>query len=447
MKRFYKLATALALLIISTQGFSQNIFNGTQKEALMHYWPAELNRIKKIYGDNAQFTAAFRSYYNNIFSSDQLAYNKLIVQNKLNEAQANAYISALAMKYDSLHAMFTMLANSQLAILAQYGKKQSVKQTETGCNPTDSNLSFQYGTLTGWNAYYAVNSSTSSKDNITGIVGGGCGSVTGAANDPNTNLSGRPTDYQVIIIDSGTDALAPSIALVPSGNGSHSVRLGDSTNPDQGVAILSQTFPVDSANSAFAYSYAVLLENPAGHTYTEQPFFSVILLDQNNDTISNLFIAADNAGKAGFDSVYYTANSDYVYYKNWTFEAVPLTKYIGQCVTARFMIADCALGGHFGYGYINSSVGPTGINEVEDKNSIKVYPVPVSKTLYINSTNTFKATSVRVYDMMGKELMRKDISFKTNTESLDVSTLANGTYLLILSDGKTTSQAKFTVMQ
>src|SRR6185312_5501174 len=40
---------------------------------------------------------------------------------------------------------------------------------------------------------------------------------------------------------------------------------------------------------------------------------------------------------------------------------VPLKHYLGQCVTVVFEVGDCALGGHFGYAYIDASCAPLAI--------------------------------------------------------------------------------------
>ena len=44
-----------------------------------------------------------------------------------------------------------------------------------------------------------------------------------------------------------------------------------------------------------------------------------------------------------------------VVYKPWSSVGLDLSGYIGQNVTLRFTTYDCALGGHFGYAYIDGS--------------------------------------------------------------------------------------------
>jgi hypothetical protein len=329
-----------------------------------------------------------------------------------------------------------------------YASTQNHKNPTSTCYPSDSNIGFEKGTLSGWNAYYAINNSSSSF-NLSAPVGGTCGNVTGAANDPTTNMgTAGTTDYQVSIMTGGTDPLATVIPRVSPTGGNYSVRVGDSTNPDQGVAILNQEFTVTAANAQFQYQYAVLLENPIGHTYSEQPFFSVLFLDQNGDTIKSAyqFIVASSANKAGFDSVFYAGNNDYAYYKNWTSNTVSLASYIGQCVTVQFEVGDCSLGGHFGYAYIDASVAPLGINEVQDNSSFSVYPVPATNKLNVTIANySFTPKQATVYDITGRAVFTENVNMQKNAITLDVSRLDNGVYTLMLTDGNTKRQTKFII--
>lgn len=241
-----------------------------------------------------------------------------------------------------------------------------------GCD----NIGFEQGTLNSWNAYYAYNNNPGfNYFNITNITGGPAGPVTTAANDvltsnisyynaivgPNSN-----PDYQ-IFVKSGvqTDALVPAITQVSPYGGLYSVMLGDSTQVNYGVAILSKTFLVKPGNTDFTYQYAVVLENPYSHGYYQQPFFEVALLDQNGDTIPSCgtyFVVSSGGQLAGWNPVFVPPNGsiggDTAYYKNWTVVSFPLKKYMGQCITIVFETGDCGKGGHFGYAYVDASCSP-----------------------------------------------------------------------------------------
>ncbi|NNM94728.1 MAG: PKD domain-containing protein [Bacteroidia bacterium] len=238
------------------------------------------------------------------------------------------------------------------------------------------NIGFEQGTLDGWNAYYGYNNNPGvNLFNITNITGGPAGPVTQAANDVLTsnpsyyNSQVGPNsspDYQ-IFVKSGlqTDALVPSLTQVSPYGGLFSVMLGDSTQVNYGVAILSKTFKVKPGSTDFTYQYAVVLENPYSHTYYQQPFFEVVLLDQNGDTIPSCgtyFVVSSGGQAAGWNPVFVPPNGsiggDTAYYKNWTVVSVPLKKYVGQCVTIVFETGDCGKGGHFGYAYVDATCSP-----------------------------------------------------------------------------------------
>ena len=72
------------------------------------------------------------------------------------------------------------------------------------------------------------------------------------------------------------------------------------------------------------------------------------------------------------------------------------------------------------------------INNFE--NDIKIYPNPSFDYININAGSNLKAI---LYDSLGKELIRENV-----TDKLDISQLEKGTYILNLSDGINTSTHK-----
>jgi len=72
------------------------------------------------------------------------------------------------------------------------------------------------------------------------------------------------------------------------------------------------------------------------------------------------------------------------------------------------------------------------INEFE--NDIKIYPNPSFDYIKINADSNLEAI---LYDSLGKELIRKNV-----TDKLDISQLKKGTYILNLSNGVNTSTHK-----
>jgi len=340
-------------------------------EDLLAGWNnAEINFRNKLGLSKSEYSS-FKNFYSTRLDSMRLEYARKIWAGKITEENVRGYLAFIQSQEIFLYKQFKQIKKEFPSSVSEYeGPDQS--KPFTTCNSGCTNIDFSNGTLSGWNAFYAVNNSTTTNLNITGVTGGPCGAVTVAANDPNSNLSGAATDYQISIAKPGGDPLVPAIPMVyPGGTSGYSVRLGDSTNPNQGVAIINQTFLVSNANANLTYEYAVFLENPApgsAHSFTEQPFFNQVLLNQNGDTIShclNYDVVSSNASQFGFDSVrfYNNPNSqfDYVKYHNWVQVFADLQHYIGQCVTLQFESADCAPGGHFGYAYVSASCNPLSV--------------------------------------------------------------------------------------
>ena len=73
-------------------------------------------------------------------------------------------------------------------------------------------------------------------------------------------------------------------------------------------------------------------------------------------------------------------------------------------------------------------VQPTGINDKELINDFTIYPNPVKNTLFIqNKTNSHQVKQVRIYNGVGKELIKTEFSTEIN-----VSALPKGIYFLEL---------------
>lgn len=188
-----------------------------------------------------------------------------------------------------------------------------------------TNMDFETGTLSGWSGSTGFNP--------------GCCTTPGL-------LVGR----QDIVTGAGFDPIvgAPLTLVAPGGN--YSVRLGNSNTGGE-AETLSQTFTVSATTTSFTYQYAVVLENPSGHSTSEQPFFKIEMYDQAGNLIpcSQYLVTGDNA--PGFN----TCCGGFVVWKNWTTVNIDLSNYVGQNVTIKFTTADCTLGGHYGYAYIDGS--------------------------------------------------------------------------------------------
>jgi len=371
----------VASLICYLPLYSQNNKVSSEKfEQIFSYWYKGLEIARKdLAASNSEYLT-FQRFYETQIDSIRADFMRKIGSRDISDASADAATDAEVQKISRLYTQFKEVERKFPSSTDQYRHAMPMG-LPAGCDTLGcDNIGFEQGTLNGWNAYYAYNnnySGTFNFFNLTNVTGGPVGAVTQAANDVLTSTSGfynagvgpNPSpDYQ-INITSGLrgDALIPSIPVVSPVGGKYSAMVGDSTQINFGVAILSKTFLVSTANADFTYEYAVFLENPASHTYFQQPFFQVAVLDQNGDTIpfcGQYEVVSSGANSSGFDSIaipYDTISGiggDYAYYKNWTIVSVALKKYIGQCVTIIFETGDCSRGGHFGYAYVDASCAP-----------------------------------------------------------------------------------------
>ena len=200
--------------------------------------------------------------------------------------------------------------------------------SETACTGTGAacrNGGFETGDFTDWDGATGINDAGQVSDLVAGLV--------------------EPTRHS-IMQGAGNDPLVAALPVVPPGGGGFSVRLG---NSDDGKELeqLTQTFTVTSATRELFFRYALVLEDPDEHTASEKPFFMIRVLDQNNQQVFREKRVADQN-----DPFFDTVGNDVVF-RRWSCGRIDLTPYLGQDVTIEFTVADCALGGHFGYAYID----------------------------------------------------------------------------------------------
>lgn len=340
---------------------AQKLSPGEQLEKKFSWWSLTMEQVRIEAGATPQDYKIFNRFYKQSIDSVHLVFLHKVNDPSTGLSNIKEYAESVKPFFLNLYTKFSKIEQEFPSSVDEYRNLPKFKPGGDSCFSSCYNTNFEDGTLDGWYGYYAINNSSTSF-NITGITGGYCGAVTQAGGpDPNTG-----NDYQIRITSGSTpDPFLQtystySMPEVSPWGGVHSVLLGDSNRNGQGVGILSQSFQVTPTTSSLTYQYAVLLENP-NHTYYQQPFFSVAILDQNGDTIptcGEYQVDATNAHANHFVSIFYPNEFDTVYWKNWTIVNVPLKKYIGQCVTIVFQVQDCALGGHFGYAYVDASCSP-----------------------------------------------------------------------------------------
>lgn len=149
----------------------------------------------------------------------------------------------------------------------------------------------------------------------------------------------KRTDYQLPLIPPGELA---------------SIRLGN-WNVKAECEALSFRYFVDAENAAILLlKYAIVLQDPTGHSDEEKPQFKLEIINQSGEVIDPVcgqanFVAGKNTNGNGWhkNTRYPTA----VHWKEWTTMGIDLSDYDQQWINIRLTTYDCLLQGHYGYAY------------------------------------------------------------------------------------------------
>jgi gliding motility-associated-like protein len=208
------------------------------------------------------------------------------------------------------------------------------------------NIGFEDGKFTNWECW-------AGDVNKLGVVNV---SLTAPINNRHTLISA--SDYVK------TDPYGNFPTLCPNGS-KYSIRLGNSDTGRQAERVTyTYTVPAGQA-STLILNYAVVLQNPAGHDFYEQPRFTAKIYDVTDDKPIDCpsfdFIAA--SGLPGFKlstvSTGGRGGPTSIYYKEWSSTTINLVGYGGKEVRLEFTTNDCTRGGHFGYAYLDLDEGCT----------------------------------------------------------------------------------------
>lgn len=159
-------------------------------------------------------------------------------------------------------------------------------------------------------------------------------------------------DEDFAIVTSGSDPVIPFINQVHRGN--YAAKINDS-NTDFHIDKLSRIFTFDPNNPQIDFWYALILENPDDHN-NRQPFFEVrIMLNEEEVTCDFEFCLEADVGDTGnFEA--FLVGDDVIVYKDWTCANLDISCLglnEGDEITVEFIAADCGLGAHFGYAYLD----------------------------------------------------------------------------------------------
>ncbi|SHI73558.1 hypothetical protein SAMN04488096_10439 [Mesonia phycicola] len=136
--------------------------------------------------------------------------------------------------------------------------------------------------------------------------------------------------------------------------GENTLRLGDN-NPFKWVERIEKEIIVTQANSLINYRYAFKLEEPNNfHSISQQPYFRIFLEDSNGNMINcSLFEAT--VGLPGINCIDISPNKS-VCYLPATVNSLNFLDYVnvGDQVKLVVEVADCGIGGHYGYAYFEA---------------------------------------------------------------------------------------------
>lgn len=224
-------------------------------------------------------------------------------------------------------------------ILSSIFSKRIIAQN---CPP---NIDFENGDFGSWQCSIGTTSLASNTQNVINLT-------------PSAPQLGRHE-----IISSSTapalDSYGNFPKLCPYG-GAYSVKLGNNSVGAKAEGI-SYTFVVPATldTFSFTYFYAVVFENP-NHDIAEQPRFFVtaydVLTNQTINCASYNYVASGSI--PGFQVCTF---DNTVLYKPWSPVSIQFAGLAGRTVRLEFKTADCTIGGHFGYAYLDVGTGCSNI--------------------------------------------------------------------------------------
>lgn len=172
----------------------------------------------------------------------------------------------------------------------------------------------------------------------------------GACCPINTPTLGQVNGRHTLTAGSAVDPFGGFPVVAPNG-GTYSLKLGNSNNGAQAEkAVYYVHIPPTLNNFSLIYNFAVVFEDP-NHAPADQPRFEVAAFDSatNLPVPCAQYTYVSGSGLPGFT---YLAGPQ-VWYRPWSTASLDLSGYAGHTIIVSFASGDCALNGHFGYGYVD----------------------------------------------------------------------------------------------
>ncbi len=166
------------------------------------------------------------------------------------------------------------------------------------------------------------------------------------------------------VTNAGTDANTGGV-LSTVYAGSHSFKLNDANN-NYSVSAMKQTVTNYSGTNVY-FAWAAVLQG--SHGLTDSDNFSVLLIDETTST--TLYTASYSSASAAGSNLFQQNGG--TYFTNWQVENIDVSDSVGHTLALEVMAADCNLGGHWGYVYLD------GFGEVVPPSDL---PEPASMSLF-----------------------------------------------------------------
>ena len=205
------------------------------------------------------------------------------------------------------------------------------------------NIDFEDGTFNGWKTWTG---------NVRVVAGKNVVSLVQDAN-PVPLRHEMLTSYP----GNGYDQYGQFPKNCPNGSG-HSIQLGNNTGGAQAEGVSYRfTIPANQNKFSLIYYYAVVFQDP-GHNPEQQPKLEIEIKNlTDNSTIgcsSFSFIASGSL--PGFYESPTRVNNIPVWCKDWSATSINLDGNAGKTIELFFKSADCTLGSHFGYAYVDVNI-------------------------------------------------------------------------------------------
>ncbi|AXG69330.1 hypothetical protein KORDIASMS9_01550 [Kordia sp. SMS9] len=277
--------------------------------------------------------------------------------------------------------------------------------------PLCENGDFEYG---NFNLYAGTSAFSSNGGYTTGecdaIPVNGAGSYGWTPNNMN-----NPGVDNFMIVTQGNDPIVAASGgqLSRVNSGSYAARINsprpltvptfgnNACFPNYGMNRLIKTITLqEDGDQEILFTYALVSEFPM-HT-NRNPFFIARALDQNQMEFDRICIVSNPNNNPFFNQFIPTNpdcnNSPPVLWKDWTCAKLEISGNVGDVVTLEFIMTDCALGGHYGYAYVDDicietcDPGTEGAIELDDLDPCQELPFDVCGTYALPQLNGQQGT-------------------------------------------------------